>query len=279
MSKFIITGMTSGIGYALTLKALQEGHKVLGVLRNKDQFIQSESYTRLIEAGDLNLIECDMLHEFQPDLKRHFLKVLQSLEEVDYLFHFAGYLEGGAWEDLNPNNFKNQMQVNVLNIHALTRLCFPYFSQGAKVYAAGSVAGHFSYPLMGPYCTSKHALRSMFDSWYFEASYRGVQFCHLSLGPVKTPFWDKSREANSQFSPDYEEPFQAITDMSKQIEKRGLAVDKIVTLIWKSLHKKKLPKDMIIVKNYMIDFLVMKITPHWIQNFFIRKLLKLPNRT
>lgn len=276
MSKFIITGLTSGIGYSLALKALNEGHEVLGILRRFKEFSYTDSYACLIESGNVSFFEWDMEVELTPELRSELTDRLRHLQRLDFIFHFAGYLEGGPWESIKPERFQSQLQVNVLGVHSLTQLCLPYLQEGGKIYAAGSVAGHFSYPLIGPYCVSKHALRSMFDSWYFEASFQHIQFCHISLGPVQTPFWEKSRRGHFEPNHKFSISREAFIQISRQIEARALTIDSVVHRLWKSLRKKKLPQDWVLVKNILFDYYLIKIIPLGIRKAVISKLLQFP---
>lgn len=244
-----------------------------------DQFRQSPEFSSLNHSL-IHWIEIDLSQPISTDTRRIFLKALNHLSRneslsVDCVFHNAGYLLGGPLEDVAPHQLSEQFYVNTLNIHELTRLFYPYLTSGSKVYAMGSVAGHFNYPFMGPYCSSKHALRSLFESWYYEAKLRNIQFCHLSLGPIKTPFWDKSRANNPNGNELYQRSLEEFHHLSFIIEARGLSVETVVDKIWQSTYTKQLPMDWVIVKNKFLDFYLLKLMPQFMIKWFTLAKLKL----
>lgn len=274
MKNLIITGATSGLGFKLLQQAQSEGSYVLAIGRSLDRFKQSPEFSSLNQSL-IHWVEIDLAQAISTDVRRLFLKKLSELSSIDYVFHNAGYLLGGPLEDVSPQRLSEQFYVNTLNIHELTRLLYPYLTSGSKVYAMGSVAGHFNYPFMGPYCSSKHALRSLFESWYYEAKLKNIQFCHLSLGPIKTPFWDKSRANNPNQNELYQESLKEFHQLSFLIESRGLNVDKVVHKIWQSTSAKQLPMDWVIVKNKFLDFYLLKLMPQFIIKWFTLTKLKL----
>lgn len=279
MKNIIITGATSGLGFKLLQKAQSENSYVIAIGRSLDQFRQSPEFSSLNHSL-IHWIEIDLAQPLSKETRRLILQTLHQLKSkelssIDCVFHNAGYLLGGPLEDLSSQQLSEQFYVNTLNIHELTRLLYPYLSSGSKIYAMGSVAGHFNYPFMGPYCASKHALRSLFESWYYEAKLRNIQFCHLSLGPIKTPFWDKSRTNNPNQNELYQKSLNEFHHLSFIIESRGLSVDIVVDKIWQSTSRKQLPMDWVIVKNKFFDFYLLKLVPQFIIKWFTLTKLKL----
>jgi NAD(P)-dependent dehydrogenase (short-subunit alcohol dehydrogenase family) len=300
MKKFLISGITSGLGYELALKALSEGHIVFGILRNSKKFLKTVEYQRLLEYNSeyedsmtdiimndedrhlpinkLILWDFDLAEALSPDRKRQLLQVMQIVQSLDYIYHFAGYLEGGAWEDIEYNKLEAQFRVNFLNIQGITKILIPYLNPQAKVFTAGSVAGKFSYPLMGPYCTSKAALRVMMEIWSAEAKPKGIQFVNFTFGPIQTPFWNKSRRTNDSTHSDYQIQIETLKKFSHKIEGSAYTENQVIERIWKLKDKAQLDFDIVIVKNKLINYHLPNWAPQFIKNFIYKKLLKLDTR-
>jgi len=275
MKHFFISGISSGLGQLLCQRALLEGHKVLAHARSVDSISATTLGQEFLKNENFNLWTTDLKTPLNAESKRELLQKLKSIENIDYVFHFAGYLEGGAWEDLDPSDLLAEFQVNVFNIHNITRILMPYFNPGAKVYTAGSVAGHFNYPIMGAYCASKAALRYMMNTWSYEATVKGFKFCNLCLGPIKTPFWLKSREQGNHLNSDYSNIEEALKDISYKIESLGHEPDYIINKIWSSLDKPKLKKEWVLVKYSLFNFYGLKLLPSSLYDFILKKLLKI----
>lgn len=275
MKTYLVTGCSSGLGYQFAQETLAKGHRLICLVRQLDQFKTSDSYRELSQSPLCRFIEWDLQDSITPDFKRKLLSICADIDQIDLIFHFAGYLEGGPLEDLAQDQLIQQFNVNFFNIHEITRICFRYLQSGSQVLVAGSVAGHFNYPFMGPYCSSKHAIRSLFECWYHETYSQGIRFQHLSYGPIQTPFWVKSRDNNPSGSTLYQEPLNRLKEMSLFIEKRGLTTSQALSKTWKIIESSHHQFDHIIVKNYLIDYMLPKIVPTKLLHWVTRKTLKL----
>ena len=78
---FVVTGSSSGIGRAITIKLLDSGARVIGVARNhiKDNF---EHKNYLTYRVDLNKLD---------DLEKTIKKIIQDNPEINGLLRNAGY--------------------------------------------------------------------------------------------------------------------------------------------------------------------------------------------
>ena len=102
---------------------------------------------------------------------------------------------------IDLEKFKHQFEVNVFGQIAVTQAFLPLM--GADIHFKGnpgrivmmsSVSGKMSYPFIGPYCASKHALEALSDSLRRELQLFGIKVILIEPGPVKTDIWYKGDE-------------------------------------------------------------------------------------
>lgn len=110
--RIVITGISSGIGLALTKVALNKGHQVLGIARNPDK---SEGLKQLKAnySEKLELLSLDLLQE---DTPQKIQKALGS-EALDLLINNAGIYE----KEETSEAFLKSFQVNSIAPFQVTK--------------------------------------------------------------------------------------------------------------------------------------------------------------
>jgi 3-oxoacyl-[acyl-carrier protein] reductase len=155
----LVTGAAQGIGRAITLRYLQEGHPVLGVDKNE------AAVTALATA-----LEADAQRRFTPciaDLARpDFLAVIEAqanaaLRATRVLINNAGY--GGPFETLDhveDDTFDAVFDTNVRALFSLCRRLLPAMKKDAfgRIVNIASVLGLVGSPGSSTYVASKHAV-------------------------------------------------------------------------------------------------------------------------
>ena len=88
---FLVTGSSSGIGRAITVKLLDAGAKVLGVARNHTK-LKLEHKNYLTYSIDLNTSD---------NLEKKIKKIIEDNPEINGLVSNAGYGEFGPLENFS----------------------------------------------------------------------------------------------------------------------------------------------------------------------------------
>lgn len=106
----------------------------------------------------------------------------------------AGIAIGGPLEFLDLDEFRRQMEVNVIGQLAVTQAFLPLLrSHGkARIVFTSSIGGRIAAPFIGPYAASKHALNGMAESMRRELKPWGIGVSVLAPATVATPIWDKA---------------------------------------------------------------------------------------
>lgn len=162
MRTVLVTGGTRGIGRAIC-EVLAPTHDLL--VGGRDEAAVAEAVAALSTKG------CTA-HPFVAELSDdaqtaaavdHAAEVLGGRLEV--LVHSAGIARSGTVEELTREDWRVQLEVNVVAVADLTRRLLPALrAAGGTVVAINSGSGHRSGPGGGSYSASKFALRALTDA-------------------------------------------------------------------------------------------------------------------
>nr|MDQ2959820.1 SDR family NAD(P)-dependent oxidoreductase [Candidatus Dormibacteraeota bacterium] len=64
-----------------------------------------------------------------------------------------------------------------------------------RIVSVGSLGGRLAQPMAAPYCASKFALEAISDALRIELKPWGISVSLIEPGAVKTPIWDKGKQA------------------------------------------------------------------------------------
>lgn len=222
---YVITGATSGIGFAL-LEKLCKNNIVFAGYRNEEK-IKKWNYN-----GNVIPFFIDMTNS--ESIKNAAELIKNETKEIDTLINSAGCVVAGAVEEINIDNIRYQFEVNTFSHLDFTQRLLPLL-KGSKIINISSMASYGIFPFVAPYCASKRALDILFNNMQLEC---GNRFKYISIKPgvIATPLWSKSVEANTQTltGNKYKEEYKYLIKNSLENEKKGLDVDKVVNIILKA---------------------------------------------
>jgi short-subunit dehydrogenase len=176
MPTHLVTGAGSGIGAALVDLLHARGDELVLVARSEER--AAELARRWSGASTLvaDLAEATALDG------------LTLPDALDSVVHAAGTVELGAVAELTTEQWRSQLDVNVLAPAVLTRLALPALrSAGGTVVFVNSGAGLRANPEWAAYAASKHGLRALADSLRAEEKAHGVRVTSIYPGRTATP--------------------------------------------------------------------------------------------
>jgi NADP-dependent 3-hydroxy acid dehydrogenase YdfG len=182
----VVTGVTSGIGKAITAQLLDQGAKVVGLGR---------------KAGRLAALGREWGPAFTPvcaDLalrseRRHALDLLRSqLQRVDVIVNNAAECVYTTPLDLDPQRFAELVEVNVLaGIELIQSLTGAMPADGHVINVSSVTARHLAHPKFAPYALTKHVVDRFTEALRLELAPRGIKVSLIAPGLVETPIYDK----------------------------------------------------------------------------------------
>ncbi len=182
----VITGGTTGIGFASAKRFLDEGAKVILTGTNPKTLEAARSEL----DGRAQVIASDASKE--QDVKNLFEQVVKEHGKIDVLFLNAGIAKFAPWEQHSVDDFDRQFAINVKGPWLAIKHGIPALKDGASVIATTSVVNRIGMPGASAYSATKAALRQLVRNASAELSPRGIRVNAVSPGPIETPIFDKT---------------------------------------------------------------------------------------
>jgi NAD(P)-dependent dehydrogenase (short-subunit alcohol dehydrogenase family) len=240
MKSVVITGASTGIGWACAKYLLDKGFRVFGSVRKpadadrlKSEF--GANFTPLI---------FDVTDEAAVLAAGREVRAALNGETLAGLINNAGIAVAGPVLELSADEYRRQMNVNVIGPIITTQAFGPLLGADralkgppGRIVMISSVAGRNGNPLLSAYSASKHALDGLSESLRREMMLFGVDVVIVAPGAVKTPIWGKAEEVD--ISPYQNSPFypalQKIRKFMLQLGENGLPAEKIAECVFEAL--------------------------------------------
>ena len=183
----VITGASSGIGFATLQQLVSEGHTVYGAGRRQEDMDK-------IEVAGGKPLQLEMTD--YKSLEKAVKYVHRSEGKIDVLFNNAGYGLYGSVEDTPIDQAKHQFDVNLFGLARLTQLVLPYMRESGSgtIINTSSMGGKMYTPLGAWYHATKHALEGWSDCLRLELKEFGINVVILEPGGIQTPWGHKAAE-------------------------------------------------------------------------------------
>jgi len=178
----LITGCSSGIGYAAARGLNERGFRVFASAR------RPADVARLKEEG-FETLRLDM--DDSRSIRGAVDEMLERSEGRIYgLFNNAAWGQAGAVEDLRREVLRAQFETNLFGLLELTNRLIPVMrAQGeGRIVQNSSLLGLITLPFRGAYCASKFALEGLSDTLRLELKGSGVYVSLIEPGPVESRF-------------------------------------------------------------------------------------------
>lgn len=191
-SVVVVTGASSGIGAELARALAGLGHDLVLVARRADRLHELAEELRAAHGREVLVHAADLT---EPAARTGLLgAVADAGLTVAGLCNNAGYgLAGRAWE-VDPDDDRGQIALNVVALHDLTLLVLPgMIERGAgAVLNVASVAAFQPLPGMATYAATKAFVQALSEALHSELGGTGVSVTTLYPGPVPTEFGDRA---------------------------------------------------------------------------------------
>lgn len=238
MSTYVVTGSSSGIGEACAVRLARAGHRVIAGVRR-----QADGERLAAAAGSIVPALLDVTDEAQiRDLVGRLDELAPS--GLDGLVNNAGIARGGPLEFLPLDEWRIQLDVNIIGQVAVTRSLVPLLRRArGRVVFVGSISGRVSTPFLGPYAASKHAIEAIAESLREELRPWGMAVSVVAPGAVRTPIWDKGRayadELEARLPAEARDLYSdAVDDLRRGIdtqERTGVPPDRVAAAVERAL--------------------------------------------
>ena len=276
----VITGASTGIGWATTKVLLDAGFRVFGTVRK-----QSDADRLQEEFGrDFVPLLADVTD--QQAVKHAAAQVGELLGggRLAGLVNNAGIVVGGPLLHLEPDEVRRQMEVNLIGPFQVSKAFAPLLGSDpqrtgnpGRIVQISSVAGMMGIPFVGPYVASKFALEGMSESLRRELMLYGIDVIVVGPGSVVTPIWEKAAaEDYERFNTtDYGPIIQRFLAFFAEEGKKGLTPDKIGRAIHHALTTSKPKVRYAVVPQRLKNWTMPRLLPRRVVDRLLGKQLGL----
>jgi NAD(P)-dependent dehydrogenase (short-subunit alcohol dehydrogenase family) len=240
MQSVVITGASTGIGWATAKLLLDRGFRVFGSVRK-----QADADRLRAELG-ANFVPLlfDVTDEAAVLAAAREVRAALDGKTLFGLVNNAGIAVAGPVLELAASEFRRQMDVNVIGPIIATQAFGPLLGSDSalkgpkgRIVMISSVAGRNGNPLTPAYSASKHAIEGLSESLRREMMLFGIDVIIVAPGAVKTPIWGKSAQAgvsaysNSPYLPALEK----IRKFTEHLNAIALPAEKISEVVAEAL--------------------------------------------
>ena len=215
MRKILISGASRGIGKAIALKLLNEGHYLSLGVRKKEDLINTSldpksNYTERVIINPYDALDASSSKEWVE-------RTVKTFKNIDTIIHCAGILKktGLIFNDNEMQDIDNLWKVNVMGPWILTKDAWNYLSMSnsARIIVLVSMSGKRSKGNLASYSMSKFALMSLCQTMRNEGFNKGIRVTAICPGWVDT---DMAKEVNQFRKEDMTQP-SAIADICSNL--------------------------------------------------------------
>ncbi len=240
MKSVVITGASTGIGWAAAKLLLERGFRVFGSVRKQ---ADADGLKGEFGANFTPLI-FDVTDEAAVLAAAREVRDALNGEALVGLVNNAGIAVAGPVLELAADEFRRQMDVNVIGPIIATQAFGPLLGSDpsmkgsrGRIVMISSVAGKNGNPLMPAYVASKHAIEGLSESLRRELMLFGIDVIIVAPGAVKTPIWSKAEEVDFSVyknSP-YFQALEKVRAFMLHLGSIGLPPEKIAEKIFEAL--------------------------------------------
>lgn len=198
----LVTGGSSGIGFAIARKLIEQGARVIITGRRKQAL--DEAVAKLGERASAIIVDVTSL----PSLDAMFAEVQAAFGRIDTLVANAGGGIHAPLGQITEAAYDLQFDTNVKGIVFTVQGALPLMTAGASIVIVGSTASIDPGPTMSVYGATKAAVRNLVRSWISDIKGSCIRLNIVSPGPTNTA---SLREA---FGPQADEGMAFLTSKS-----------------------------------------------------------------
>ena len=191
----IVTGASTGIGYAVAETLARAGYRTFGTSRRV--------------AGDgpkgAQMLVCDVTN--QQSINQMVAHVLAQTGRIDLVVNNAGLgLVGGA-EESSLGQIQSLFDVNVYGVMRVTHAVLPIMKQqrAGRIINVSSVLGLLPAPYMAYYSATKHAVEGYSESLDHELRAFNIRVALVEPAYTRTAMESNALEPDAEL-PEYDQP-------------------------------------------------------------------------
>ncbi|HEY6659435.1 MAG TPA: SDR family oxidoreductase [Nitrososphaeraceae archaeon] len=182
----IVTGASSGIGYATALELSKAGAKVAAGARRVEKLETLKNEVQK-HGGEIIVKNLDVTKK--EDCDSFINLVTKTWNHIDILINNAGIMPLSFFKNLKISEWEQMIDVNLKGVLYCTAAVIPFMitKKSGHIVNISSVAGRIVFPAGSVYCATKHAVTAFSEGLRQELSQRyNIKVTCIEPGVVST---------------------------------------------------------------------------------------------
>jgi NAD(P)-dependent dehydrogenase (short-subunit alcohol dehydrogenase family) len=221
----LVTGASSGIGFAVAELLARRGFNTFGTSRNLDRTKGPEG---------VEMLRLDVTSD--ESVRAAMAKITDRAGHVDVLVNNAGFGLFGAVEETSIDEAKAQFETNFWGIVRMTSNVLEPMRkrQSGRVINISSVLGFMAIPFHPYYVAAKHALEGYSEALSLELQPFGVHVILVEPAYTRSLYFDHRQETKARVQAYAAERGQVISLMAERI-RNGSSPESVATVVLKAV--------------------------------------------
>eukprot|EP00884_Botryococcus_braunii_P007527 jgi/Botrbrau1/16776/Bobra.150_2s0011.1 len=198
----VVTGASSGIGFAICKELQSLGFQVYGnVINEKEAEDLQKATNKSIQPLIFDVRDAATVKEAANLVRRDL-----AGQTLRGLINNAGVMQFGPLLYQPVSEFQQHLDVNVVGVFNVMQAFVPLLGadrtlQGSpgRVVQNSSICGTTSVPFLGAYSASKQAMEGLSQAWRRELLPFGIDVVIVAPGAVKTRIWENALSVSGQY--------------------------------------------------------------------------------
>lgn len=207
MQYVLITGASSGIGYECVKDLVNLGYHVFGSVRRRED---AEKLRHDFGADTCTPLLFDVTQAQQIMAAVPVVRAKVGQSGLYALINNAGIALAGPLNAITLEQLRFQFEVNLYGQLSVIQAFLPLLGAEknspyppGRIINISSTSGGRTYPFMGPYSASKHALEALSTALRREMLLYGIKVIVIRPASTWTPIWQKVPELTDYQHNDY----------------------------------------------------------------------------
>jgi 3-oxoacyl-[acyl-carrier protein] reductase len=181
----VVTGASKGIGAAIASHLAAEGAAVVVNYSSSQAAAEKVVADITSKGGQAVAVKANIAKP--GEIEGLFSAAVQAFGRVDVLVNNAGLYEFGALEEITPDHFYKQFDLNVLGLLLASKAAVKHFgADGGSIVNISSVVATLAPPATSVYSATKAAVNAITRSLAQELGPRKIRVNSINPGMVET---------------------------------------------------------------------------------------------
>jgi NAD(P)-dependent dehydrogenase (short-subunit alcohol dehydrogenase family) len=261
----VITGVSTGIGYASAKLLTKAGFRVFGSLRKDEDARRLSS-----ELGpNFNPLMFDVTDEKAVKVAAARVRSALNGETLGGLVNNAGTSLTGPLVYVPLDEFRRQLDVNLTGVLIATQCFAPLLGvdkglkgKPGRIINISSASSQKASPFLGSYSAAKAGLEGLSAALRQEMNVFGIDVVVVAPGPVSTPIWEKTARADiaRYGTTAFAKSLDTVREIAVHAGRNGLPPERLAATV-KQILTARHPRERYDVRNTTAASIILSMLP------------------